>query len=347
MADDVTLPATGAIIAADEVAGKKYQRMKIAHGPDGSATDTSEEAPFPVAVVGGATAAKQTELAALIGEVQATPTANTLLGRIRALALQLPASLGIKTATASLSVTVASDDALLAGLGAKADSSATTDTGTFSLLAFVKRGQEKLTSIAGGIVNIITALGAIGDAAWASGNGSVIALLKTIATASADVSTPLPTFGLSLRPTNTFNRPADTTAYAIGDLIANNTTAGSVTAPTFAVAASAGGKGLIRSVKIDKAGATAATIRAHFWLAAPTPANGDNGVFSATKAGYLGYIDVVLAAFSDGAAGIGLGEIPFDLASGTTVACLLEARTAFTPTSASAYGIEVTAWPEA
>lgn len=168
MADDVTLPATGAVIAADEVAGKKYQRMKIAHGPDGSATDTSEEAPFPVAAIGGATAEKQTELAALIG--------------------------------------------------AKADASATSDTGSFSLLAFIKRGQEKLTSIAGGIVNIITALGAIGDAAWASGNGSVIALLKTIATAAGDTTTPLPAVGFlsTVAVTPTVEATPD---YSAGDVI--------------------------------------------------------------------------------------------------------------------------------
>lgn len=267
-------------------------------------------------------------------------------------ALKPPNANGRADAAASRPVALSNEDlaaitALNTAIGAPSASSATSDTGSFSLIAFVKRGQEKLTSIAGGIVNIITALGAVGDAAWVSGNGSVTALLKNIATAMADTTTPVPMYAASLRPTATVTRPADTTAYAIGDLIANSTTAGLVTAPTFAVAASAGGKGLIRGVKVDKGGATAATIRAHFWLAAPTPANGDNGAFSMTKAGYLGYIDVVLAVFSDGAAGIGLGEIPFDLASGTTVACLLEARTAFTPTSGSAYGIEVIAWPEA
>ena len=171
MADDVTLPATGAVIAADEVAGKKYQRMKIAHGPDGSATDTSEEAPFPVAAIGGATAEKQTELAALIG--------------------------------------------------AKADASATSDTGAFSLLAFVKRAQEKLTSIGGGIVNVVTALGAIGDAAWASGNGSVIALLKTIAGAAASTE-PAIVVGASTVVSAT--PTVSTTAYTAGDCIGGKLT---------------------------------------------------------------------------------------------------------------------------
>lgn len=39
MADDVTLPGTGEIIAADEVGGAKIQRIKVGIGADGSSTD--------------------------------------------------------------------------------------------------------------------------------------------------------------------------------------------------------------------------------------------------------------------------------------------------------------------
>lgn len=48
MADNTTLPGTGDVIASDDIAGVKYQRVKIAHGADGSATDTSSADPFPV-----------------------------------------------------------------------------------------------------------------------------------------------------------------------------------------------------------------------------------------------------------------------------------------------------------
>lgn len=163
-----------------------------------------------------------------------------------------------------------------------------------------------------------------------------------------DSTDKAPVYSESLRVSTTFNRPADVTAYTIGDLIANSTTGGSVTPMTFAdVAASSGGKGLIRAVKIDKTGTATATVRAHFWSASPTTATGDNAAFAPIKAGYLGYIDVILAAFSDGAVGLGLGEVPFDLTASTTVYCLLEARTAFTPTSASTYTVDVVSWPEA
>lgn len=49
MADNVAItPGTGETIAADEVGGAKYQRIKLAHGADGSATDVSSASPLPV-----------------------------------------------------------------------------------------------------------------------------------------------------------------------------------------------------------------------------------------------------------------------------------------------------------
>lgn len=53
MADDVGYtPGSGATIAADDVGGVLYQRVKPAFGVDGQATDVSEAAPLPVAVYG-------------------------------------------------------------------------------------------------------------------------------------------------------------------------------------------------------------------------------------------------------------------------------------------------------
>jgi len=67
MADDVELNAGsgGDTIAADEIGGKKHQRVKVQHGADGSATDVSAASPLPVSSAslplptGAATAAKQ------------------------------------------------------------------------------------------------------------------------------------------------------------------------------------------------------------------------------------------------------------------------------------------------
>lgn len=50
MADNVAITAgSGTSIAADDISSVFYQRVKISHGADGSATDTSTAAPFPVA----------------------------------------------------------------------------------------------------------------------------------------------------------------------------------------------------------------------------------------------------------------------------------------------------------
>lgn len=49
MADNATLPATGAVIAADDVgAGVLVQRVKVTFGTDGTATDASSSNPLPV-----------------------------------------------------------------------------------------------------------------------------------------------------------------------------------------------------------------------------------------------------------------------------------------------------------
>jgi hypothetical protein len=47
VADDVTLPGDGAVVATDEVAGRHYQIVKQAFGADGSATPVSPANPMP------------------------------------------------------------------------------------------------------------------------------------------------------------------------------------------------------------------------------------------------------------------------------------------------------------
>ena len=49
MADNVGYtPGTGAIVAADEIGGVLYQRVKLTAGEENSATDISEAFPLPV-----------------------------------------------------------------------------------------------------------------------------------------------------------------------------------------------------------------------------------------------------------------------------------------------------------
>lgn len=49
MADNSTLPATGDVIATDDIGGTKYQRIKLVHGADGTNDgDVSTANPLPV-----------------------------------------------------------------------------------------------------------------------------------------------------------------------------------------------------------------------------------------------------------------------------------------------------------
>lgn len=140
-------------------------------------------------------------------------------------------------------------------------------------------------------------------------------------------------------PSDSFTRPNDTTAYASGDLVANSTTAGSVTPLSFKIWNSGQGQTIVLRTRIFKSGTTNtnANFRVHFYEASPALTNGDNGAWLSSKAAnYLGNIDVAsMFAFSDGCTGFGSAaagaEMRLKLSSGTTLYALLEARAAYTP----------------
>jgi hypothetical protein len=133
--------------------------------------------------------------------------------------------------------------------------------------------------------------------------------------------------------------------YAIGDLVANSTTAGSVVPMSFPLGNQFGqGQFRLTRVRLAKTstGTTGSTFRVHLYSASPTCANGDNGVFSTTTSGWLGSIDVpTMTAFSDGAAAVGAAtagsEFLVRLASGATVFALLAALGTYTPTATETF----------
>lgn len=47
MADNVTLPGTGAVVGSDDVSGVQIQRVKATWGVDGTATDSQVSQPLP------------------------------------------------------------------------------------------------------------------------------------------------------------------------------------------------------------------------------------------------------------------------------------------------------------
>jgi hypothetical protein len=158
--------------------------------------------------------------------------------------------------------------------------------------------------------------------------------------------------GLVFTPSETVTRPADVTAYASGDLVANSTVAGTVTPMSFKVARDAKRGVVVPRCRISKSGTnvTNAAFRLHLYAESSTPANGDNGAFSTNKAGkYLGYLDVAsMQAFSDGAAGIGVpgqgsAMLMQPVAGSLVLYGLLEARGAYTPASAEVFTVTLEA----
>ncbi len=171
-----------------------------------------------------------------------------------------------------------------------------------------------------------------------------VALLDPETSAAYGANKPLPVKGDVFRAAASFVRPADTTAYAVSDLIANSTASGAVTPMQFDLGVS---QGLIRAAMFKTstpALVAGSSFRLHLWSQAPITTGGDNAqVFAAaaglvTTTGYLGYIDMTVDVWgSDGAMGRGapLPDIHFDLGEATKVYGLIEARSAITPANAA------------
>ena len=148
-------------------------------------------------------------------------------------------------------------------------------------------------------------------------------------------------------PSVSFVRPANTTQYAVGNLVANSTTAGSVVPMAFVLGNAFGvGSFRITRARLTKSsvGVTSATFRVHLYQStAPTCANGDGGAWSTNGAlNWLGNIDVSsMLAFTDGATGTGsfpAGSEGFiKTASGATIYALLSDLGTYTPVSGETF----------
>lgn len=158
-----------------------------------------------------------------------------------------------------------------------------------------------------------------------------------------------------------FTRPANTTAYVAGQLVANSTTAGSVVPLAIPVGGQTGFINMrLTRVRLMKSGTTStnANFTVHLYAASPTCANGDGATFSTNQAAnWLGSIAVTtMQAFTDGCTGVGSfasGSEAFlktSNASGQSqqfVYALLQAQAAYTPVSAEVFTLtleEVAGW---
>jgi hypothetical protein len=312
------LIATDALATINGVAasGEKVQRVKVGFGPDGDFRDADATHGLPVTLATG------DPLLTLAGAVtEAPPASDTassgLNGRLQRLAQRLtsliallPATIGQKAKAASLAVTLASDDDLLAKIG-EVQVSPTANT-------LLDRLKQLLTAASAATPAGEAHIGAVG------GNSVVVG--------------------------GSFSRPADTTAYNIGDLVANNTVAGSVVPIPCAVARVTGGSGVARRVRLstNKTGLVGTeSFRVHFFKTIPTVTGGDNAALAVNGIASiaLGYVDITMSAiYSDGAKGFTSTDIVYDAAGGSqNIYGLIEARSAYSPASGETFTLAVEA----
>ena len=140
------------------------------------------------------------------------------------------------------------------------------------------------------------------------------------------------------RISSNFTRPNDTTAYAVGDLVADSVTAGSVTPFSWATAGSRPFD--IPVFRLHKTGATGAIdFRIYVFSTSPTVSTtGDNGAFASNvnnAANCMVVYEGTVHGFKDGAAGL---LVPFSgvikkeyIGDPATLYGLLEVRTIYTP----------------
>jgi len=143
-----------------------------------------------------------------------------------------------------------------------------------------------------------------------------------------------------------FTRPADTTAYASNDLVANSTTAGSVTPLVFdAPDGTSWSQFVAARIEMSDKTTTNAAFDLHLFEISPTVANGDNGAFSIAAAGaavgWLGKVSVTvngLAGATTGKTGIAAATaIPGSAKA--RIYGLLVATAAYTPASAEVFTV--------
>jgi hypothetical protein len=160
-----------------------------------------------------------------------------------------------------------------ADLGAPADAAATTDTGTFSIIAFIKRGLQNWTTLLARVPALQSGATPIGD------NGASLTVDGKAYRAAVDIT-----------------RPANTTAYTALDVLGTGT--GDDAIITLSSIGPSGGFVIVQSIElvlgISAVPSGMSGFRLHFYNAKPAAA-ADNSVFdvgSADRGKYIGYVDL-------------------------------------------------------
>ena len=192
---------------------------------------------------------------------------------------------------------------------------------------------------------------------WNVSSGTVLGNTGTLGQngttiASATNQFPVQSNNSEVKLSSSFVRPANTTAYVSGYLVANNTVAASVVPLTFTnTVRSAGDCVRLERLRLTKTSTslTNAGFKVHIFESLPTPTVGDGAAFDASgvlaTTGALNYVGSFTVTMnisgSDGASGRALPDTGFALTcsptSGTSLYGLIEATAAYTPTSGETF----------
>lgn len=155
---------------------------------------------------------------------------------------------------------------------------------------------------------------------------------------------------MSISNIATFTRPNDTTAYAVGDLVANSTTAGSVTPLSINWGGSLSGS--IRRLILRTSNATITNGNFHLWLYAADPTgqntNGDNGAIAGVSPTTYKLITVAPISLYGSMSGVGgYGESTYErglVNAPQTIYAFLEARAPYTPAAQEVFSFQGELW---
>lgn len=361
MSDNSTLPATGDVIAADDIGGVKHQLVKMEWGAADSANqvDTASGKPLPVQIrssTGLIPIGEPTDAAATATDATSV-TAISLWKQISK-SVQLMV-FGAGTAAAAQRVTLASDDPVSAVLGLKADAADThTDTTAITHTSILKQISKSIqlfvfgagTAAAAERVTLasddpaVAALGATtGAKVITDANGTVQQYLRGLVTQWISSTLTLASRAASVAVSLT--RTADTNAYAANDILGAAT--GSTAALSFANLGQSGGEITITSAELEiDAGAAISgetSYLLHLYNGTPPSALGDNAAFdlpTGDRASYLGSISLGTPVDLGSTLYIGNDNINKQVKlSGTGLFGYLVTVGAYTPTSARVYKV--------
>lgn len=161
---------------------------------------------------------------------------------------------------------------------------------------------------------------------------------------------PLPVGGKSVQKSVSFTRPADVTAYAVNDVVANSTSSPTLMEFTGCANANAGQGYIVKARLMTDQKTCTARFRLAFYHTAPTAIN-DNAaktMLFANKDKLIGRIDLDATATEDATNSTGASVqsttlLPYVLASGSTsIYCILSTLDAFTPASGQQFYLEIT-----